>query len=217
MADPDSDLTREQWSVESSDFGRILSMSDGVFAFSLTLLAVNITLPALNAATAASELPQALWDLREPFLIYMLAFFTVYIKWNTHRRLFRVLKQYDNRLLGLNMLFLLLIAALALPANVIGKYGDIPIAVIFFAGYQVITTLIEGIMWTYATRGHRLVAPDLSDEWITIHGLRVWLAVLVFAFSIPLALWNTDAAEYSWLLLFLLTPVARWVYRIVHR
>lgn len=126
MTDPDSNLPAEQWSVESSDFGRIVSISDGVFAFALTLLAVNITLPALNSATAANDLPQALWELREPFFIYMLAFFTVYLKWNMHRRLFRVLKQYDNRLLGLDMFFLLLIATLSLPANVIGKYGDIP-------------------------------------------------------------------------------------------
>lgn len=214
MTDPDSNLPAEQWSVESSDFGRIVSISDGVFAFALTLLAVNITLPALNSATAANDLPQALWELREPFFIYMLAFFTVYLKWNMHRRLFRVLKQYDNRLLGLNMFFLLLISALSLPANVIGKYGDIPVAVIFFAGYQVLTTLTEGAMWTYATFRHRLVAPDLSDAWIGVNGLRIWLAMLVFLLSIPLALWNTDVAEYSWLLLFLMTPVAERVYRI---
>lgn len=73
-SEADSDVMRDQWSVESSDFGRIVSMSDGVFAFSLTLLAVNITLPALNVATAAAELPKALWDLREPFVIYMIAF-----------------------------------------------------------------------------------------------------------------------------------------------
>ncbi len=217
MNNPDSESTLERWSVENNDFGRIVSMSDGVFAFSLTLLAVNITLPALNTATAAAELPQALWDLREPFVIYMIAFFTVYIKWSTHRRLFRVLVQYDNRLLGLNMLFLLLIAALSLPANVIGKYGDIPAAVIFFAGYQVITTLTEGIMWTYATRKHRLVTPDLSDEWIGTHGLRAWLTALLFALSIPIALWNTDAAEYSWLLLLLLAPVTKRVYRLIKR
>ncbi|MDL1895024.1 DUF1211 domain-containing protein [Anaerolineae bacterium CFX7] len=216
-SEADSDVMRDQWSVESSDFGRIVSMSDGVFAFSLTLLAVNITLPALNVATAAAELPKALWDLREPFVIYMIAFFTVYVKWNIHRRLFRALKKYDDRLLGLNMFFLLLISGLSLPANVIGKYGDIPIAVIFFAGYQVLMTFTEGVLWTYATRGHRLVAPDLPDEWIGVNGLHIWLAMLLFALSIPLALWNTDAAEYSWLLLIAAAPAAGWLYRLVKR
>lgn len=217
MNDIDATLPAEQWSVESSDFGRVIAMSDGVFAFALTLLAVNITLPALDAARVGTELPEALWNLREAFLIYVLAFFIVYAKWNVHRRLFRILKRYDNRLLRLNMLFLLFIAAMSLPANVIGSYGDQPAAVMFFAGFQVLATFVEVVTWTYATFRHRLVAPDLSDEWIGVNGLRIWLAILVFALSIPIALWSTDVAEYSWLLLIVLTPLAQRVYQLSHK
>lgn len=211
MNDMDAGLPAKDWSVESSDFGRVVSLSDGVFAFALTLLAVTITLPALDAARVNSDLPLALWNLRFAFLVYALAFAIVYVKWNTHRRLFRILNRYDNRLLLLNALFLLFISAISLPANVIGTYGDQPGAVIFFAAYQVVTALVEVVMWHYATFRHRLIAPEIPDSWLGINALRLWLAILVFIVSIPLALWNTSVAKYSWLLLFAITPVSQWL------
>lgn len=45
---------------------------DRGFAFSLTLLAVNITLPALNSKGAANQLPQALWAMGKAFAIHMI-------------------------------------------------------------------------------------------------------------------------------------------------
>ncbi len=210
MNELDRGLPQEQWTVESSDFARVISLSDAMFAFALTLLAVNITLPALDPARVADDLPNALWNLRDEFFIYALAFFIVYAKWNAHRRLVRVLVRYDNFLLTLNMLFLLLIAAMALPANIIGTYGSQPAAVIFFAGYQIAATLFEVFLWHYATYKHRLVAPDLPGAWIRLNSVFLWLVIGVFALSMPVSLISTDAAEYMWLLLIVLPFLSRW-------
>lgn len=217
MNDFDWHGSDETWSVEDNDFARVLALSDGVFAFALTLLAVNLTLPSLEAQKAANELPAALWNMRGVFALYGLAFLIVYSKWNAHRRLVRILRRYDRPLLTLNMLFLFFVAAIPLPAWLIGTWGSQPAAVIFFAGYMASTTLVQLVMWLYATRGHRLIAPEVPDEWLRLNTIGTSIIVLIFAGSIPLALWNTSVAEYSWLLLLLVSLLAPRVDRLLAR
>jgi hypothetical protein len=55
-------------------------------------------------------------------------------------------------------------------------------------------------MWVYATKGHRLVAPDLDEEWIRYSSLRNLVQIGVMAASIGIALINPRAAVVSWFL-----------------
>ena len=217
MNDFDWHGSDETWSVDDKDFARVIALSDGVFAFALTLLAVNLTLPSLEAQKAATELPGALWNMRGVFALYGLAFLIVYSKWNTHRRLVRILERYDRRLLTLNMLFLFFVAAIPLPAWLIGTWGNQPVAVVFFAGYMASITLVQLAMWIYATRRHRLIAPTVPSAWVRLNTIGTALIVVVFLGSIPLALWNPNVAEYSWLLLLFVSLLAPRVDRLFAR
>jgi len=67
-------------------------------------------------------------------------------------------------------------------------------------------------LWLYATRGHRLVRPDLDARLIQHHALRAASVPLVFLISIGIARVNPLAAELSWCLIGVAVVVLRWIY-----
>jgi hypothetical protein len=72
--------------------------------------------------------------------------------------------------------------------------------VIYAANAATASLLLSVISW-YATRGHRLVAPDLDDEEERIRRLQGLAVPMVFLASIGVSFLSPMAAMYSWLLL----------------
>ena len=66
-----------------TDLSRLMSLSDGVFAFALTFLVVSLILPAVGA-TALPSLPTYLRKLGPGFLAYALSFAVITAWWDAH-------------------------------------------------------------------------------------------------------------------------------------
>ncbi|HYA57713.1 MAG TPA: TMEM175 family protein [Thermoplasmata archaeon] len=193
------------------DMARIISLSDGIFAFSLTFLVVTLVLPT---AFGSGHLP-GLWAyLRslEPALIaYGLAFFIIASWWTVHHRLFSPIVRYDQLLVRLNNVFLLEMSVTPFLVGILFEYGpsaafgpqtpENQAAVMLYSGTQVLAGLTLLAIWRHSTRGHRLVSARLPAEWIEVTE-RDHLALLgVFAVSIPIALLSPFGSELVWILM----------------
>jgi adenosylcobyric acid synthase len=75
--------------------GRILALSDGVFAIAITLLIIAIAIPA---TTSDADLPKALLSLWPRYLAYALSFLVIARFWVTHHLAFRLINRYDATL-----------------------------------------------------------------------------------------------------------------------
>ena len=85
-----------------------------------------------------------------------MSFAVVGVIWLSHHRKFAVITRFNPTLLRLNLLMLLLVASLALPTAVLGRYGDQPIAVVLYAAFVSSIGVVMSAMW-----GLRLAAtPD---------------------------------------------------------
>lgn len=179
---------------------RIVFFSDAVFAIAITLLALEIRLPSLPESAGNGELLVALVTLWPRYLSYTISFLAIGMMWMAHHRTFRHICRYDERLMLLNILFLLLIGFLPFPTAVIGEFGN-RVGTIFYAGAMGAAGLLFAFLWWSANRRGRLVErPLLPAEF-----RRVWLRVLwtpaVFLLSMPLVFWSPDAAKFCWLLI----------------
>ena len=67
--------------------GRILALSDGVFAIAITLLILEIAVPA---TTSDAGLSKALLGLWPRYLAYVLSFVVIARFWTAHRQAFRL-------------------------------------------------------------------------------------------------------------------------------
>src|SRR4051812_28297589 len=122
--------SRNGRSSRSYDSSRLMALSDGVYAIAITLLVLNLTVPA---GTADSGLGQALRDLEPELYAYALTVLVLGAFWIAHHRLLVDVPRVTERVLWINVLYLGLIALLPFPTDVLGSYGDQRPAVMLYA------------------------------------------------------------------------------------
>ncbi len=190
---------------------RIIFFSDAVMAIAITLLAIDIRLPQIPG----EALPAALLDLWPCYLSFAISFLVIGSYWWVHHRAFRTVRRYDEGLIWLNLLFLLCVAFLPFASAVLGEHGDEPVAATFYALCVAATGLAEATLWTYASRGHRLIETDVPQRAIRLASMRALTPPALFLLSIPL-IWLASpyVAMVCWLGSFLVTGALR---RAEHR
>jgi len=188
--------------VPGEDIGRIISLSDGVFAFALTLLVLGLTVPVLSTSTPSGPLSRMLWARLQSdwpkFLGYVFAFVMISVWWMVHHRTFRYIQRYDFVLMWLNMLVLLEVAVMPFVLQVFSGYPGTQTAVALFAFMQMATGITINVLWRYAARGHRLIDPKLPDEEIRYFANRGILPAVAFGGSILVSFVNLSWAEVIW-------------------
>jgi uncharacterized membrane protein len=182
------------------DRSRFLAFSDGVFAFAATLLVVSLAAPALQR-DQISRLTGDLLALWPQALAYVISFLVVTSYWAAHRQLFRHISRLDDRVVAMNSVLLLLIAALPFPSSVLGLYASTPVAVALYAAILTAIGLLLSGLRLYAL-SRNLFRHRASPQLERIESLRSMSYPAVFAGSIPIAYAvSPSIAMYFWLLL----------------
>ncbi len=166
--------------ARDNSLGRLLALSDGVFAIAMTLLALDLRLPDLGAHATDAQLRHALGDQWHSYLSFAISFYVVANYWGVHRRAMRAVTALDRRMVARTLTVLLLVAALPFPASVLGTYGGQPSALALYSAFNVVANLAL-LRLTDHVRSHRLCAPpELGAE-----RLGMWADIVVFLVCIP--------------------------------
>ena len=181
--------------------GRLLALSDGVFAFAMTLLVVQLLVPQLGPGQVG-QLGAKLLDQVPSYISYLISFAVISIYWFSHHRLFRYVRRWDVWLIALNLGALLFIAVMPFPTAIMGRYGDQTVAVVIYAAILGSTGLCIWLMWWYGIRRH-LFTPSLEQHAARQFRWRAFLTPAVFFLSIPVAFWQPRVAQASWGLIWL--------------
>jgi uncharacterized membrane protein len=192
MAEEDESSSR-RYSLD-----RILAISDGVFAFAVTLLVLDLFVPVLSSGATSGDLSQALSKEYVSFVSYLLSFFIAGIWWNAHNRNFSFLRDADSRLRWLNLLFLIWIALLPFFTKILNQYANLQLAVVLYAFDQAGAGFFITLSWWYSSRNHRLVDRTLEDRTIKYVTLRNAVAPLFFIISMGLSFFGAIIAFVSW-------------------
>jgi uncharacterized membrane protein len=169
---------------------RIVFFSDAVMAIAITLLAIEIKVPVVAAEVARSELPKLLSQMAPAIMSFVISFAVVGIYWMSHHRYFGLVKQYDNRLILLNLLFLLFIASMPFAASLLGQYAYLSLSVVVYSADVLALGLSLGAVWWYASHNRRLVDENLDRHLIRRMNIRALAAPAIFLISIPFGLFN---------------------------
>ncbi|MER8460835.1 TMEM175 family protein [Mesorhizobium sp. M0027] len=85
--------------------GRVVGITDGVFAIALTLIVLEIRVPAHETVHSENELIAAVAALAPRFLTYALSFLTLTIFWFGQQAQHGLIAKSDRRLATLNLCF----------------------------------------------------------------------------------------------------------------
>lgn len=194
------------WLERGNEIERTVFFSDAVFAIAITLLALEIRLP--DVADYPTALQEALIGLWPKFFSFLISFWFVGNYWVAHHRVFHYIRAYDRRLLLINLLFLMWIVLLPFSSSLLGEYGNQQIVAIIYALHVAVTGLSLSWVWWYASRDPRLMdTAQVDTREFRYNELRSLAVPLIFLFSIGVSFFSVSAAEYSWLLIFLIRPV----------
>jgi uncharacterized membrane protein len=182
--------------------GRILALSDGVFAIAITLLTLEIAVPT---TTSDADLPKALLALWPRYLAYVVSFVVIARFWATHRLAFRLIARCDSMLVGLNLLLLMFVAFLPFPTSVVGEHAGSPAAAVLYAISVILASIASAAYWWYASGRGGLLGPDVGRAQVRAMRARSLSSPVFFALTLPVAVFAPYAAEIAWLLIFPLT------------
>jgi uncharacterized membrane protein len=147
---------------------RTEAFSDGVFAIAITLLVLDLKVPATADASDASGLIARLLAEWPAYLGYLLSFAMIGIMWVNHHNIFRYIRRTDNTFVILNILFLLCVSFVPFPTGVLARYLMVPqdraVATAFYAATLTMTGVTYNLIWRYAIHRHQLLDPDVSPE-----------------------------------------------------
>lgn len=155
---------------------RIEELVDGVFAIVLTLLVLDIQVPQ---ATSEMDLLSKLWNLRSNIISYVVSFIVLGTFWYGHTLEFHRIQRSDRIHIGLNLLFLLLIAFIPFSASLLGENGRFHSSSIVYGVNLLVIGVVRYWHWCYATTGYRLIGKEVE--------LRVILAIRRRFLMVPLA------------------------------
>lgn len=142
---------------------RIEAFSDGVFAFAITLLVLDIHVP-LEPIPPHSQ--ATLWLLGQlgnqwtNYLSFFLSFLIVGVVWSNHNTMFSYIQRSNQLLIVLNLLMLLSIVVISFAAGLLGHYIATPgqqAAVLVYSGVLVIGGVFYNALWWYASTNYRLI------------------------------------------------------------
>jgi uncharacterized membrane protein len=186
-------------------FERIVFFSDAVFAIAVTLLAVDIRLPEIIGNSIGADAVDALLhDFLPRVGFYMLSFVVIASYWMAHHRHFRYIRRYDQRLMMLNVLFLLCVAFIPVPTNGLGAYGNETFAVVIYALTVGLSSLFQTVMWWHATHNHHLVDADLPRDVIRYNMARTAVTTAYFFVTAGLAFFVAPIViELGWIGVFI--------------
>lgn len=186
---------------ERRGLDRIISISDAVFAFSLTLLAVDLVVPDLQKQQD-TFLYQGLLDEYSRFLYFFLTFIITAAYWTNHHRIFRFIVGYDGILMRLNTFFLLFIIMMPFVTKLINEYGHLQLAVIIAALGYAAPGLLLGLIWHYASQRYMHINKDLPLDFVRLTRMKNYISPAIFLLSIPISFIKPSFALYFWLIIF---------------
>jgi uncharacterized membrane protein len=140
---------------------RMESLTDGIFAFAMTLLVLNMILP--NDAVITQTSRDALISLLPAFYHYIIAFFVLAAFWMGHHAQFSMVHHIDKNFLFLNAIGLFFVTLVPFSTSFIGDYSSDALATCVFEFNLLILGLILCLQWYYSSHNHRLVSHELSQ------------------------------------------------------
>ena len=183
------------------DTGRLEAFSDGVFAIAITLLVLDIAVPARDL----DDLWRGIAHQWPSYLAYATSFITIGGIWMAHHGMFRRLRYANTRVMQVNLLLLMAVSFLPFPTRLVAetiRTTDAERAAVIFYGLSLfVISVIVGALWATVARDPELLQPGVTEEEVNAILLRTTPGLGFYAAVIALAIVAPKVAAFGYLVI----------------
>jgi uncharacterized membrane protein len=178
--------TSDSPEIEARAADRVVVFSDAVVAIAITLLALE--LPSPNAGDNASNLDvlKALGHHWASYFAFFISFVVISGAWGSHRAIFRYVNRINDKVIGTNMIWLLMVVLTPFAARTLAASGGFAVRFSIYALVQVIAAICLVRMSNELAQGH-LLRDDAPESARHPDNLARYATIGSFLISIPVA------------------------------
>ena len=165
---------------------RFNAFTDGVFAIAITLLVLELSIPAVGA-----RLLPALTEQWHEFLGYLISFVFIGGIWVSHAAMTKLMRQADTLAYGIDLLMLLFVGVLPFSTNLMVTHlsgPDVEAAVVIYGINVLMASLCLSLLMFYIASERSLVIDGVADETLEAKVRQRWIIIALNVAAIALAL-----------------------------
>lgn len=168
------------------DKHRLAGLQDGVYSIAMTLLVLELRLPALPEPLTDGVLWSALWSLGPKLISWLLSFWVLAILWIGDVRTLAITHFVDALLLRLSLCRLALVSLLPFSTAFIGEHGRYRAGAALYSAHLFLLAAAQVARYTYLRRNPD-VATWPSPGAMKSSGIQAWAILLCSALAFGLA------------------------------
>lgn len=173
---------------------RIENFSDAVFAIAITLLVLDLHVPSSEIIKNGSDLWNYLKEDWASFLAFTLSFFSIFIMWVNHHKIFKQIYTRNTAIMFSNGLILFLASAVSYPTALLARFFDgeaSSTVVAIYTGIFVLINLSYNLLWFLASHNRKHLRPEITDLAVKkirnnyLYGFPTYLIAFGISFEFP--------------------------------
>ena len=176
--------------VAGQSVERLAALSDGIFAVAMTLLVLDLRVPASDAVHSERDLWHALLALSPRLLIFLMSVMTLGIFWVGQQTQFNNFKRSDRHLTWIHLAFLLAVTLMPFSTGLLAEFNTYRIAlVVYWLNIFLLGAVLFGSL-QYASRAG-LMKDEITVEMCSALERRIFIGQALYAFGALLCVINT--------------------------
>ena len=176
--------------VAGKSVERLAALSDGIFAVAMTLLVLDLRVPAAAAVHSERDLWRALVVLSPRLLIFLMSVMTNGIFWVGQQTQLNHFARADRNLAWIHIAFLCAVSLTPFSTSLLAEFIRYRIALLVYWFNIVLLGAALYWSWSYATRA-RLLEDDVPAEIHSAVVRRIVIAQSLYAAGAALCFLNT--------------------------
>lgn len=186
---------------------RLEYFSDAVLAIAATLLATELPKPETETGLMQEIMKQ--WPA---YAAFVASFLFICIAWSNHHNMFIYIKQTDQYLLILNILFLMFVTLQSFTTGLLARHVGKPeerTAALIYHAVLVLMTLFYNCTWWYAIKKNDLLEEQTDTRLIRLLTKEYAVAPVLHLAALIICIWNVPFSIIPVLLIYIYFALPR--------
>ena len=176
---------------------RIGLFSDAVFAIAITLLIIELKIPEVENETA-SQFLHSFMSITNRYIGFLFSFIFIGMYWVMHHKIFYHLKDFDKKLINLNLAMLLFIVIIPFSTSISFEHMTFPdYPFMFYALNHIAISSTIFLLWNHLSKCKNISVNLENARFLKYKKTRSIIVILTFCIVIFLGFFSPILSRFA--------------------